>query len=116
MQVQVNTDNNIEGRDEVIGEVQAAITQELGRFGDRLTRIEVHLKDVNGPKGGANDKHCTLEARPAGHQPIVVTNAAEDVDTAVEGAIKKLRTALDRTFGKLSDRKGSTPAGGDPGV
>jgi ribosome-associated translation inhibitor RaiA len=116
MQVQVNTDNHVEGHEELIREVQATVEDALGRFSDRLTRIEVHLKDVNSHKGGADDKHCTIEARPAGMQPIAVTASAATVDEAVDGAVKKLRTSLDRTFGRIDDHKGRTPTGGEPGI
>jgi ribosome-associated translation inhibitor RaiA len=116
MQIQVNTDNAIERRDELIRDVRAVVEQTLGRFADRLTRVEVHLKDVNSHKGGPDDKHCTVEARPAGMQPIAVTEAASTLVQAVDGAVKKLRTTLDRTFGKLDDKRGHTPHGGVAGV
>ena len=40
MHVQVSTDNNVEGRDELIRDVQVAVEQSLGRFGDPLSRVE----------------------------------------------------------------------------
>ena len=55
-----------------------------------------------------------MEARPAGMQPIAVTHTAPSMDEAVEGAAKKLRTTLDRSFGKLSDRGGNTSVSGNP--
>lgn len=116
MHVQVNTDNHVEGRDELIRDVQATVEEALGRFGGQLTRVEVHLKDANSHKSGPNDKHCTMEARPAGMQPIAVTHAASSLDQAVDGAARKLKTTLDRTLGKLSDRRGDTPYGGEPGA
>jgi ribosome-associated translation inhibitor RaiA len=116
MQVQVHTDNNIEGRDELTGEVTSAVEQALERFADRLTRVEVHLKDTNSHKGGADDKHCTVEARAAGRDPVVGTHAAGTVDQAVDGAVKKVRAVLDRVLSKETDHKGRTPYGGEPGV
>jgi len=41
MQIQVNTDDNIEGRDELIAQVEADIRDGLSRFADRITRVEV---------------------------------------------------------------------------
>ena len=116
MHVQVNTDNHVEGDDELIRSVQATVDDALGRFADRLTRVEVHVGDENSHKGGANDKRCAMEARPAGHQPVAVTHTAASLDEAVDGAAKKLQTVLDRTLGKLSDHKGRTPFGGEPGA
>jgi len=45
MQIQVNTDDNIEGRDAMTAGVEAVVTAALGRFGDQLTRVEVHISD-----------------------------------------------------------------------
>lgn len=113
MLVQLNTDGNIEGREKLAEEVEAQLLDSLGRFVDRLTRIEVHLGDVNAGKAGADDKRCQLEARPAGRQPLSVSHQAPSVEMAVDGAIDKLRATLDRTFGKLDDHKGLTSFGGD---
>lgn len=116
MHVQVNTDNNVEGRDELIREVQATVENTLGRFADQLTRVEVHLNDENSHKGGDGDKRCLMEARPAGLQPIAVSHNGATLDQAVAGAVKKLRATLDSTFGRLGDKRGNTPYGGDPTV
>jgi hypothetical protein len=45
MQVQINTDDNVEGRDALARLVEAEVDATLGRFGGRLTRMEVHLSD-----------------------------------------------------------------------
>ena len=74
----------------------------LGRFSDRLTRVEVFIKDMNADKGGI-DMHCTVEARPRGLDPIAIDHVAETVREALHGAVKKMQTALDRRFGKLDD-------------
>ena len=116
MHVQVSTDNRVEGHDEFVRGVQAAVEDALGRFGDRLTRVEVHVGDENSDKGGSDDKRCAMEARPAGLQPVAVTHTAPTVGQAIDGAARKLQTALDRSLGKLSDHKGRTPYGGEPGA
>jgi hypothetical protein len=59
---------------------------------------------VNGAKGGADDIHCTVEARPEGMQPQTVTHNDANVDAALRGASKKLRALLDSEFGKLGRR------------
>lgn len=106
MQIQFNTDNQIEGRAAMAQRVEASLHDRLKRFEDRISRVEVHLADVNAQKSGPADKRCTLEARPTGLQPIAVTHEADSVDQVLNGAADKLVTAMDRTFGKLSDRKG----------
>ncbi len=107
MQVQINTDDNVEGRDALARLVEAEVDATLGRFGGRLTRMEVHLSDENAGRAGAADKRCLMEARPAGRQPVAVTHQAATLEEAYGGAAKKLRKLLEGTFGRLNDTKGA---------
>jgi ribosome-associated translation inhibitor RaiA len=109
MQVQFNTDESIEGTQELAEHAESLVRRVLDRFKDHVTRIEVHVSDVNGPKTTENDKRCLMEARIAGRQPIAVTEMANTVHQALDGAAHKLRRALDTTLGKLNDRKRTTP-------
>ncbi len=105
MLVQVSTDSQIEGNAELEAAIVDRVTRGLDRFGDSITRIEVHLTDENsGAKGGDLDIRCVLEARVSGRQPVVVRNDAATVDQATEGAVRKMRTVLDRELGKLGRR------------
>lgn len=105
MQIQVHSDNRIEGSVRLVEWVSATVASKLERFDDELTRIVVHLNDENGEKAGAHDKRCQIEARPKGLQPISVTHKAESLDQAVEGAIEKLGNALNHQFGKLRSKR-----------
>jgi ribosome-associated translation inhibitor RaiA len=114
MLVRVNTDNNIVGSDQLSQDVEDIVTDVLGRFSERLTRVEVHLVDENSrAKGGEKDKRCTMEARVAGLQPIAVSEQAPTVKQAVTGAAEKLQKTLDRTLERLGDRKGRPATGGE---
>ncbi len=73
------------------------------RFGTRLTRLEVYLSDVNGPKGGP-DKECKLEARPRGMDPVVASSTNEDAYMAIKEAADKLIKALEHRIGKANSR------------
>ena len=101
MTIQFNTDSNITGGEKLRGPLIALISDELSRFGHQITRVEVHLSDENGPKEGQNDKRCLIEARVEGMKPIAVTNNANTHEQAVEGAVEKLKAALDTIFGRL---------------
>lgn len=109
--VQVNTDHHIHGSQRLHQNVQDTVNASLDRFGRHVTRFEVHLSDVNAGKSHSDDKRCVLEARPAGHQPLVVTHLAATIDDAVDGAVGMMEKLLDRTFHKLHDPKGRTPLG-----
>lgn len=101
MTIQFNTDNNITGSEELRAPLIALISEELGRFSQHITRLEVHLSDQNGLKDGPNDIRCLLEARIEGRRPIAVTNQANTPEQAVEGAIDKLKTSLNTLIGRL---------------
>jgi ribosome-associated translation inhibitor RaiA len=113
MQVQVVTDNHVNGSAGLIENVQAELTSSLERFGNQVTRVEVHLRDLNGPKKVGDDKQCLLEARLAGRKPVVVSHDAPTVRQALDGAIAKLERSLDKQLGKLSERKGRVAQGGE---
>jgi len=101
MKIQINTDNNIEGSEELTQQTQAVVESALERFAQRITRVEVHLSDENSQKGG-RDKRCVIEARLEGMQPVVVTDQAENTEQAVNGAADKLERLLDHELGRLS--------------
>lgn len=106
MFIQIHADNQIESNNERDSKLEEQIRQRLARFEDRITDVEIHVSDINGPRGGAADLRATLEARINGIQPVAVTDNGATVDRAVLGAAKKAVRALDHQLGKLTDRKG----------
>jgi ribosome-associated translation inhibitor RaiA len=104
MQVLVNTDASVEGRETLEQEVAAVVADALDRFERDITRVEVHLSDENAAKGGSNDKRCLMEARLAGHQPLAVSHKAPTMRLAVDGAAEKLQTAVGNTLGRLRSK------------
>ena len=103
MNIQINTDNHITGREELANEAKAAVEKALRRFAGQITRVEVHLGDENSHKGGEKDKRCAMEARVEGRQPVAVTHEADTITQAINGAAGKLERSLDSTLGKLRD-------------
>ena len=104
MRIQINSDKNIAVDTRVIQFVRGEVNRFLKRFGSKLTRVEVHLSDVNSRKFGINDKRCLIEARPARYRPVTATNRAQTVRRAVGGALTKLRSALETFYGRLQKR------------
>ncbi len=100
MQIQISTDHNIEGSDAREAEITTVVSSALERFSDQITRVEVHLADENGPKGGNDDIRCTLEARIEGRQPIAATHHAATVPLAVHGAARSLVSLIENTLGR----------------
>jgi ribosome-associated translation inhibitor RaiA len=104
MQIQINTDSNIEGREKLAVHVTRVVEDKLSRFGERVTRVEVHLSDENGHKSGQDDKRCMMEGRLEGHQPMAVTHHAATLSQAINGAAVKLERIIESTIGRLQDR------------
>ena len=106
MQILVNTDNTIDGPEAVRQAVAQLAEQRLRAVSGHVTRLEIHLKDENADKGGADDKRCVAEARVEGRAPIAASHNAGTVEQAAAGALDKLRAALDSDPGKRGRHRG----------
>jgi ribosome-associated translation inhibitor RaiA len=116
MQIQLNTDGNIEGHEELATQVSSVVESALKRFSDRITRVEVHLSDENSDKKGGNDEmRCVMEARIEGRRPIAVTHQAATLDQTVDGAADKLTRLIENTLGRLRDQSRSRTDPPPPG-
>ncbi len=104
MQIQVNTDSNIEGREKLTAHVRSVVESALNRFSDRITRVAVHLSDQNGDKRGQDDKRCMMEARLKGRRPTAVTHAAATLDQAIDGAVDRIQRSIESVLGRLQDQ------------
>ena len=113
MKIQVHTDSSIEGSAGLTQHIESVVSDTLDRFGEQITRVEVHLRDVNGPKVAGDDKRCLLEARLAGRKPTVVSHDAPSVNAAIEGAVTKMERSLDSLLGRLRRRKGRESYAGE---
>jgi len=67
----------------------------LGRFGDRIGRVVVHLTDVNGPRGG-EDKRCRVVVEVLGYARVVVEDTDRDVQVAIERMADRVGQAVRR--------------------
>ncbi len=106
MQIYVNTDSNVDGSDGPASWFQAEAANALARFEDRLTRIEIHLRDDSAGRHSSDDHRCLIEARPAGMDPVIVTEHADTVENALSGALDKLVSLLSSKFERLNDKRG----------
>lgn len=106
MQIQINTDHNIEGHEALAARVSGVIVNALTRFSDHITRVEVHLSDENSnKKDGYENMRCMIEARLEGRQPIAVTHQSTTLDESVDGATDKLTNLIQTTLGRLQHQK-----------
>ena len=59
MQIQVHTDNNIDGPEQLTADIEIEVASALERFSDHLTRVQVHLSD----EGKQHDQHGRTSIR-----------------------------------------------------
>jgi len=107
MKIQINTDAHIHGHEALAARVSATVEHVLKRFEEHVTRVEVHLSDQNGDKGGQQDKRCVMEARLEGRAPVAATDEAATTDQAVRGAADKLSRLIDTQLGRLASAQRS---------
>ena len=106
MYIQINTNHTIEGYQELNAQVSGVVESALNRFSDHITRVEVHLSDVNSSKkGGDDDMRCMIEARIKGRQPIAITHQAATVSQVVDGAVDKMASLSETTLGRQQHQK-----------
>lgn len=113
MNIEIRTDKNIQNNERLIEYVRAELNQAFQRHSERITHFSVHLSDENGAKGGDDDIKCMIEARPAGLKPVVVNHKAHNVDTAIHGAIERLKRSLEHIFEKKENPRAVQPAFAD---
>jgi len=102
MKIQLNTDSHVQHDPSVVRHVEEALTAAVGRFQPQLSRVDVHLSDSNGSKGGAGDKRCLLEAHLDGRPHLTASDEGESIAVAVNGAARKLQRVIDSALGKLA--------------
>jgi len=103
VQVQINYAGT-SASDALNAHIEAELEHAIGRFSDRITRVEVHVRDQNGPnKSGPRDKRCLIEVRPAHADPIVVEHEGEDYHLVASEAAHKLERVVRKHFEKRSE-------------
>ena len=112
MKIQVNGTKQIPVDAPMARSIEGEVRKALARFAAKLTRVEVHLTDVDGEKTGSLDKRCLIEARPAGANPRSVSANATEVAIAIGSALGKMQRSLTTFFG----RRGRAAVTGAPPV
>ncbi|MCX2681404.1 HPF/RaiA family ribosome-associated protein [Galbibacter sp. EGI 63066] len=104
MQIQFNTDKNIEGTEMLETFVSEKVRHALKHYVNKITRIEVHLSDQNADKGGIDDIQCKIEARVEGMQPVMVVSKSSSKEIALDDAVDKMKATLGTIIGKMRNK------------
>jgi hypothetical protein len=100
MKIQVNSDKTIAVDASLISSVEGEVQRVLSRFASRLTRVEIHLSDIDNSKRGQADKRCLVEVRPTGARPLTASAQATKIAYAVSHALGKMQRSLATLFGR----------------
>ena len=68
--------------------VERRVQVALSRIRHKVSRIAIRLRDINGPRGGA-DKACQISVVMPGHPEVVVRAVQEDMYFAIDSAVKR---------------------------
>lgn len=94
MRTQIHS-NGLMVTESITGWVHDRLHAAVGRHESRLDRVEVRLRDINGPRGG-EDMECDLFAHLRGAGVIVVKEHTADLYSAISLAAGRLKNALGR--------------------
>lgn len=108
MEVHINAGNGLENKETLEQWAESEIKRALDRFSNDVRRVEVHLSDTNGSKGGAQDKRCTIEAHVIQGAAVAVSHDAASLAEALKGAETRAIRALDSSIGKRRDVRDHT--------
>jgi len=100
MNIQVNSDRTIDVDANLTARVKEDATRILDRFETKLTRVEIHLSDIDNQKSGRADKRCLVEVRPAGENPLTASATTATTESAVDQALRKMQRSLTTFFGR----------------
>lgn len=100
MKIQLNTDKHIQGDPSLVRHAEEAVTAALQHHAVRITRVEVHVSDLNAERTGGMDKRCLIEARLTNMPPLTASDNGNTVAEAVSGAARKLQRAIESAVSK----------------
>lgn len=70
---------------------------------ERVEKIIVRLKDLNGPKGGT-DKECSVELRLRKRAPVIVSKRSSNTYKSIHRALERAARTARRKIVKRRDR------------
>jgi hypothetical protein len=73
----------------------------LRRFSGEVTRVRVHLDDVNGPRGG-QDKRCVLALSTRDGRQVRLSEQTDHWTTAFAAALERATASLRRQHNRLA--------------
>ncbi len=106
MQILLHSDPHADGSQLMAQHLSAVVTDAMAHFAEHITRVEAHLSEVHSQaRSGTDGSHCTLEARLIGLEPVIVKDHAGSAHQAIDGALHKLKRAVESALAKHDPRQ-----------
>jgi hypothetical protein len=80
---------------EAIEQTESRLAAAFSKFGFRISRIEVSVSDINGPRGGV-DKECRLVAKTNKMGDVIATVTDESLTKSIRRAIARAERGVAR--------------------
>ena len=101
MRIELKTDSDIEGHDELARYVETVVTAALEHDQAKVASVDVQISGVRGATAGAaDDIRCLVEARLEVLHPLAVAHQASTIHETVRGAAAKLKHAVNLALGR----------------
>ncbi len=104
MQIQINA-GDVQVTDAIEQHIHDSLEQALKHHPERVTRIEVHLRDDASKRQGVKDKRCKIEVRLAGLDPLAVEGDSDDLYDAIKQAAGKAKRAVEHKLERHDQHK-----------
>lgn len=72
----------------------------MRRFGQDVVSVDVYLKDINGPKGGA-DKLALIRARLRNRQQVTIETKHENLYAAIKDGARRTGRSVNRQLRRM---------------
>jgi putative sigma-54 modulation protein len=104
MEVEIRS-QNLHLDEETESHVERRMNFALEQFNSWITRVQVHLEDVNGSRRGV-DKQCRILVNIKGGKTIKVEDLDADMIAAVNRAADRLGQVVSREIDRRREKKG----------
>ena len=78
--------------------LERRFTSALSQFGDRVTRINIFLKDINGSGKGRESKCVLVNIQLPAQAPVIVETTSNDLYSTINIAARRTRRSVKRAL------------------
>ncbi|MBT8071207.1 MAG: HPF/RaiA family ribosome-associated protein [Gammaproteobacteria bacterium] len=86
--------------DAIRNHLERRLTTSLRRFEQRISFVEVYIRDLNGSDKGGEDKRVLLKVHVPCLSAVVVENASDDLYKSISVAARRAKRALQRALSR----------------